>query len=498
MNRTLRYGLALVAALFFAVYVGVAIARMGYPFQLEWMEGGSLAHVKRVLNGKPIYAAPSLDFVPYLYPPFYFYLSAALCQVLGPSFLPLRCLSFLSSLGCFACIFWTVKRETKESFPALLSAGLFAASFGAGGAWFDLARVDSLFLFFLWACIAAIRSSSSLRAGLAAGILVSLSCLVKQTALVACVPLAVHSLIFRRRSAVPFLAAMALIVGGTTLFYEKTSQGWYSFYLFSMPSQHLLLRRVLFSFWTRDILCHFPVASALAAWTVWTGIRRGEWDRSMFFLLTGGGLFAGSWMSRLHSGGYDNVLLPAYTVLCAGFGMGVHRASIESRCGKRPWPGRTSTLLWGLCIFQFGVLFYNPFEQLPTAADERAANGLKTRMSAVPGEVWAPCQGHLSSLAGKGEFAHQAPMWDVFRCRDDRARSSLEKDVKEALRSKRFSAIVLDPELLCLPWFAIELGRSYEPRGRNFSDEKVFWPVTGRQGRPELFFVRKLSPDSGG
>src|SRR5262245_60258037 len=65
-----------VAAYYLLAYLGVALARIGYPFELEWLEGQSLEEVRRLLAGQPIYAAPSLEFVASNYPPLYFVLAA--------------------------------------------------------------------------------------------------------------------------------------------------------------------------------------------------------------------------------------------------------------------------------------------------------------------------------------------------------------------------------------------------------------------------------------
>ena len=40
--------------------------RIGYPFDLEWMEGAMLIHVWRMQRGLPIYVEPSLDFIPFV------------------------------------------------------------------------------------------------------------------------------------------------------------------------------------------------------------------------------------------------------------------------------------------------------------------------------------------------------------------------------------------------------------------------------------------------
>ncbi len=64
------------AAWFVLAYVTVAILRLRYPFELEWMEGGMVDRVHRIMTGRPLYIGPSLRFVPFVYPPFYFYLGA--------------------------------------------------------------------------------------------------------------------------------------------------------------------------------------------------------------------------------------------------------------------------------------------------------------------------------------------------------------------------------------------------------------------------------------
>ena len=112
----LRWVVSALAVGLFAVYLAIVPARIAYPFELEWMEGACVDHVRRVLAGQPLYVAPSLDFVPFVYPPLYFWLSAALARVTGIGFLPLRLVSSVSSLGCFALIFLMVRRQTRSAF----------------------------------------------------------------------------------------------------------------------------------------------------------------------------------------------------------------------------------------------------------------------------------------------------------------------------------------------------------------------------------------------
>jgi len=54
----------------------------------------------------------------------------------------------------------------------LLAAGMFAATFEVGGAWLDIGRVDSLFLFLLLAAVAAARRATTWQGGALVGLLV--------------------------------------------------------------------------------------------------------------------------------------------------------------------------------------------------------------------------------------------------------------------------------------------------------------------------------------
>ena len=108
----LRYILLAMAVLYIGVYVTVACLRMRYPYELEWMEGAAVDHVRWILSGRPLYVEPSLEFTPFIYTPLYFYLAAAVSKVLGVGFLPLRLVSFLASLGCLWLIGRFVQRET--------------------------------------------------------------------------------------------------------------------------------------------------------------------------------------------------------------------------------------------------------------------------------------------------------------------------------------------------------------------------------------------------
>ncbi|MFN3781621.1 MAG: hypothetical protein ACK4SO_05555, partial [Candidatus Kapaibacteriota bacterium] len=73
----------LISYFFLTAYV--MFSRLQYPYQLEWMEGGEVEHIQRLLDGKKIYCEPSMEFIPYIYTPFYYYIGVGLSIFDEPS-----------------------------------------------------------------------------------------------------------------------------------------------------------------------------------------------------------------------------------------------------------------------------------------------------------------------------------------------------------------------------------------------------------------------------
>ena len=144
--RAARLAAALAGLAAIGAYLFVAVSRLDYPFALEYLEGNSLVEVHRILAGQPLYPAPTAGYVPDGYPPLYFFVSAAVARVFGASYLTLRLVSLVSSLACFALLARLVQRETGSLAAGTGAAGAFAATYFVTGAWFDIGRVDSLFL----------------------------------------------------------------------------------------------------------------------------------------------------------------------------------------------------------------------------------------------------------------------------------------------------------------------------------------------------------------
>ncbi len=115
---------------YLVLYAVLAALRVRYPFDLEWLEGAMVDHVRMILEGRPLYPPPTLDFIPLTYTPGYFYTAAVLCKIVGLGVVPMRLISIVASAGLLAITSRLVTYETGERRFGLLAAGLFAAMFG--------------------------------------------------------------------------------------------------------------------------------------------------------------------------------------------------------------------------------------------------------------------------------------------------------------------------------------------------------------------------------
>jgi len=482
----LRRSVVLAALAALCSYGFVALARLDYPFEIEWMEGGSWGQVERVRAGEGLYGPPSLEFTAFIYPPLYFYVASWISAPLGGGFAPLRAISFAASLACFWMVGWLVSRDSGDRRAGLLAAGLFAATFASSGSWFDVARVDSLFLALTLGSVCVLRFGASTAAGVVAGLLGAAAFFTKQTALLVLVPFVVVAARTRGRLWGAFCATLATAVVLGCLAFTARSDGWFGYYVLQLPAQHAPRWQKLESFWRRDLLATLPIAVAAAvvffARTGW----RGAGDKRLFYLCFAFGAVGASWFSRIHSGGYLNVLMPVHAAAAVLFGLGLAaclRAPLTTRSR------RVEMLVHCLCLAQFALLAYDPRAQIPGSRDLRAGQALVARIRAVDGDVLVVHHGYLPALAGKPTTAQWMAIKDVLRGSSGPESDRLEGEIRAAIREQRYAAIVVDDE-----WYADELAESYRLLGAAFEDDEAFWPRTGQPLRPESVYVRRELP----
>jgi hypothetical protein len=459
----------------------LAARRVAYPFELEWLEGAMVDHVRTILSGAPLYAKPSLTFIPLTYTPLYFYVAAALSKMVGVGFLPLRLISIAASAGVLVTLFRLAARETGDPRAGMLAAGLFAAMFGWTDGWLDLARNDSLFLLLALIAIYVLRWHDSPAAYVSAGILMALSFLAKQTGLIVSIPLALFCAWRGRLAFASFAGTVAAIVLGSTFVLERVFDGWYLYYIRDVPAQHPLAVEMVWGFWRFDVLRPLPLALLGSAGYLLAKLRHGDRDPPLLYLLAAAGLCGGAWASRLHSLSYVNVALPAYAALAMVFACMVHDRRFTGDLFGTVRRPLTQCGLYTVAILQLIRLGYSPVRLVPTEQDVAAGRLLLTALEAQPGEVFSPFHGYLPALAGKATHAHAVVIADVIRGRANEAGRTFAAELERALQDHRFSAVVAyDARTPVDAWLPVR--QHYRADAGVVEHRSMFW-------RPEIRYV---------
>ncbi len=434
-EKFLRAALTACACWYLAVFCVIAAMRLPFPGAVEWYESGMYYMMLRVLGGQALYGSPSIEYVPTIYPPLYIYVSAALARITGPGFFTLRMVSILSTLGSMALICAIVCRETRSRSAGLWAAGFFAATYHASATYFDIGRIDPLFLVLFLGSLYTLRFTPGIRGCLLAGTLLAASALTKQTALVLFVPLCLWAWIFRPRvQALCFTGTTAALAGLTSLLLNAACNGWYFYYVFELPSQHAVLWNRAGSFWLQQILPPLGLAVCMTAAYFFLAPFKTNRGPVLLYALTVMAMLAASCMHWMKLGGFKNVIIPAHAALAIGAGLALGAA------GK----SRLRLLVLGAALVQFSLLWYNPLARVPVPGSADVVRRSVAAVRAVDGDVFAPANGYLAVMAGKKHSAHIGFINDILWGRPGPVRDRLIMEIESAIRGQRFAAILLD------------------------------------------------------
>jgi hypothetical protein len=429
------------------------LARVGYPFPMDVIEGSILQEMRRIVLGQSLYAPPTLEYVPTLYAPLYMYISGGLAKLIGVSFAPLRLVSLAASIGSVGFVYALVARDA----PGRV-AGIMAAAFLFGTTQLRLgdlnpARVDAACLVLLLGAVYTMRRAdreqrSVLRLYAIAGVLVGLAVLAKQTAVVVAGAL----LLFAARS--PVLPALGYIAGaGVTLglgaaYLVISTDGWAWFYLVALPRDHSLDWNLLVAFWTQDVLPNCGLATVLAPVFFVRRSLRGDLSTVRFYAIATGGLLAMGWLATLNIGGGPNSLPPAYAALAILFGLGFHETLqlMRTRFSDARAP---LVALFAVAAFVLTAFEYTPGQLVPLRANRKAGQRLVGAIASLPGSVLAPDAGEYQLDAGRGDQAYPANWLELMGAYGGQVLPEGREWLslfEQTLASRQFEYVLVDPE----------------------------------------------------
>jgi len=423
------------------LFLFAAMLRLMYPYEVEWNEGAVLDHAIRVLQGKPIYASPSLDFSAFVYTPIYYYLTALVMKIGGVGLWSGRLISILSTLGTAIIAGRIVHRETASSVLTFTSFALYIAFYHVTGFFYDIVRMDALAL--LLVAVSIYAAMYSRRGYLVTASFAALAYFTKQQ-MFFIVPAIAIGLAFRdKKQAMWFsIVSVTLIFMGTVMLNWETS-GWYRFYTMTIPGIKA----------TKD----FSWITALEFFPKW-----------VFSTL---GMFT---------------LVPL---------VGIAMLGKKSLQGHWPilWAASVMALISSaLSIGNFGgyqnVLMYNPLGEkmlFASARQQQAGDEFIAKLKSIQGEVWIPFHGYINTLAEKTAHVHYMAMNDAL-VPNDTTSARFQHEIDSSLAAHRFSAIILDEQKV-FQWDSVA---HYVPSSKIFSVPNVFISRIGEAAtRPDLIYL---------
>jgi hypothetical protein len=329
-------------------------------------------------------------------------------------------------------------------FWAWTAPALYAGAYSLTGFWYDLERADSLMMAMLTGGLVLALGRRELATTAIAGALIGGAFLAKQPASIFFMAVVAGLVVAKnhRRAAAFAAGGLVVLVPAVALLTSK-SDGWFWFYCVKMPAAHGIDPKLITVFFIGDATTAFAIAGAttfaLAVFgkqvvralrsreTLLAADRLTE-DEAIFGAMLAAALFTSA-TSRLHVGGYKNVLIFWVTFGVIAFAVVATRLAKANRT--------TEGVLVAAALLQLAHLLYDPGDAAP---DERRLNDqrlvdARIRELEKTGEVIVHGRGHLT----EPRHFHAIALMDVMR-----GGRPIPADIIEGLEQRKYAAYVID------------------------------------------------------
>lgn len=487
-------------------FVAIVASRITYPFDIEWMEGGMIGNAIELVKSGSMYKSPSVAYIPYIYMPFYPLVSAAGIAVFGINYWFPRLISVVSTLVCVYVLFRILKKETQNTWSSAACSMLFLATYEISGFWFDIARVDMLYLGLNSLALYGFLYSKSIKGLLVSGLLLSLAFWTKQGAALVIVPLVVYFILnkmWRQPGYLRAFSGLVLFNLAIGAYFLVSSGGYFWYYVGTVPMSHAWIDTGTPEA-ISQVIGMMPMAivgTILYVMLVLLLRNRadpGRYNRSLVcvaFILSS---FISSLLSWFHVGGYLNVLIPLFYFSILGSCLIPSLVALPANGFFTARHARV--LVYSMLVIQVLLLYYNPASpdqqasQFVNAERTEHANRLAHLINdTFEGNVLMP--NHNVALLTKqpqDNHYHEMALFDIRRISDnpklwDRLNRQFDDTYNQAINGSKYQAIILAARLPDL-----EVGY-YEFALTQFGiDPDCLHSITGMSEQPRYIYLSRI------
>ena len=392
VNRALLGLILLGPIVALAALAVIFAAQIPYPGEINTFEGGLFDEVWRVVHGLPLYPAPSIDYVPFIYAPGFVWASAVLGLLTGLDLTTLRLVSALGTLLVLAALFAVVARRSDWRW-GVLAAGLYAACFALGYGWYALGRVDNLALGLFCVGVWALEGRTTDLRRLAAALLLAAAIWTKQSMVIAMLPVLAWAAFSDRRLLVASLAVL-IGCGAIPLFlWNGAAGGWVGFYTVAVGGQTTGEWPRVLGFVLTDLRA-LAIVMVLALLGMILRYRApSAAPRLSLPLAAALGLVAAAWFSREFAAGWYNVLIPAFAAVAGAGALGAQYLWQAAQLSPRAMALRS--VLAGAIAVQFVVLSYDARLYLPEPGAAARLRAIQQQLGQWARPLWLGGDGYL-------------------------------------------------------------------------------------------------------
>jgi len=286
-----------------------------------------------------------------------------------------------------------------------------------------------------------------------AGTIFALSFFTKQSVLFLIFPLAAITFFLQRRQTIIFMLVFGVITTIGILLLNILSNGWYQYYIFTLPSNHPLNTSPDYLYYLITTILS-PIILSFGVGIAAILIKPREYFQNksyLFFLIAALIGLASSILSGSNPGSTHNAYIPAYAILAIFFGIGltwleknivlIHSINISTIL---------NILLFATIIFQFWILNYKTRDFVPSEYDVKRGKALLKYIADTPGDILIPSHSYLALYANKKPYYHDAPLWELNGALGEQVSSEwkpIKTEIKNYAQSGQVSFVFLEQPL---------------------------------------------------